>query len=99
MLTTNQPLQAATRPLAGSGAGALLCGGVLAGSIAGDVAVIRVRPRLPWAAAAASGAGSASARSGYKSAIRTQFEHKTQFIDPVAPGGLGSHPVREPEPA
>jgi len=99
MLTTNQPLQAATRPLAGYGAGALLCGGVLTGSAAGDVAAMRVRPRLPWAGSAIAGAGSASPRGGYKSAIRTQFEHKTQIIDPVAPGGLGSHPVREPEPA
>ncbi len=98
MLTTNQPLKADTRPLAGSGAGALLCGGVLAGSVADDLVATHVRPRLPWAAAAA-GAGSASVRSGYQSAFRTQFEHKTQIIDPVGLGGLGSHPVREPEPA
>ncbi len=96
MLTTNRPLKAATRPLAGYGAGALLCGGVLAGSVAGGVVAMHVRPRLPWAAA---DAGSASGRSGSQSAIRTQFEHKTQIIDPVAPGGLGPHPVREPEPA
>jgi len=99
MLTTNQPLKAATRPLAGYGAGAFLCGGVLAGSIAGDAVAMRVRPRLPWAGAATAGAGSASVRSGHKSAIRTQFEHKTQIIDPVAPGGVGPYLVREHEPA
>jgi hypothetical protein len=99
VLTTNQPLNAATRPPAGYGAGALLCGGDQAGSLASDVAVMRIRPRLSWAAAAGIGAGSASALSGNKPAIRTQFEHKTQVIDPVFPGGVGPHLVREKEPA
>jgi len=96
VLTTNQPFQAVTRPLAGSGAGAFLCGGAPAGSLTGDVVAMRVRP---WAAAGGAGAGSASVRIGYKSAIRTQFEHKTQLIDPVAPGGVGPHLVRDREPA
>ena len=95
MLINNQPLKAAMRPLAGSGAGAVLCEGVQAGPLAGGVVAMRALPRLRWIAAGS--AASALAGGGYQPTSRMYFEHTT-LIDPVAQGGLGPHPVREPEP-
>jgi hypothetical protein len=95
MLINIQPLMAATRPLAGSGAGAVLCAGAQAGSLAGKEVDTRALPRLRRAAASANSGASAGVR--YQPTSRTQFEHTT-LIDPVAPGGLGPHPVREPVP-
>jgi hypothetical protein len=111
--------EAATRPLAGNGAGAFPYEGVLAGSLAGDMVACKPQLRPRWAAFAGAGSaagmggiagaghaagagngfgtGGAAVRGGSQPASRTQFEHTT-LIDPVAPGRLGSHPVREPEP-
>jgi hypothetical protein len=105
--------EAALRPLAGNGAGAFLYEGAQAGSLAGDMVVCKPKLRPRWAVTAgagsaagtgsfagvgnASGMGSAAVRGGSQPTSRTQFEHTT-LIDPVAPGRLGSHPVREPEP-
>ena len=88
--------EAALRPFAGSGAGAFLCAGNLAGkgADAGRSAGIGQLPR-PWAIAAR--AGSAPAFGGYQPISSKQFDHMTQ-INPAAAGGLGPHPVREPEP-
>jgi hypothetical protein len=96
MLINIQRPMAATRPLAGSGAGAFLCAGAQAGSLAGKEVHTRALPRLRRAAASAT-SGSAYAGVRYQPTSRTQFEHTT-LIDPVAPGGLGPHPVREPVP-
>jgi len=98
MLITNKAVTAfkpepALRLHAGVGAGAFLSEGVLAGSPAGDTVAVRALPRLRWAAAA--GADSAVVRGGYQPTSRTQFEHTT-LIDPVAKGGVGPHPAREP---
>jgi hypothetical protein len=93
MLIKNQPLKAAMRPLADFGAGAFLCEGTPAGSHASENIAARALPRLRWAAA-----GHAAVRGGYQPTISTQFEQHTTLIDPVAPGGLGPHPVREPVP-
>jgi hypothetical protein len=95
LLINNQPLKAAIQPLAGFGAGAFLCEGAKVGSHAGDVLAARALPRLRWTAAA--GAVGASL-GGYQPTSRIQFEHTMTLIDPVAPGGVGPHPVREPVP-
>jgi hypothetical protein len=93
MVINNQPLKAATRPLAGFGAGAFLCEGSWAGSHAG---VILAAPALRWATVGS--AASAPVQGDYQPTISTQSEQHMTLIDPVAPGGLGPHPVREPEP-
>jgi hypothetical protein len=95
LLINNQPLKADMRPLAGTGAGAVLCAGAQAGSLAGNVVHTPALPRLRWAAADRK--SGVYMGVGYQPTSRTQFEHTT-LIDPVAPGGLGPHPVREPEP-
>jgi hypothetical protein len=95
MLINNQPLKAVTRPLAGSGAGAVLCEGVRAGSLGGGAVAAGALPRHRWSVAGST--SGAFAGGGYQPANGLHFEHTT-LIDPVAPGGLGSHPVREPEP-
>jgi hypothetical protein len=89
--------EAAVRPLAGSGAGAFLCEGTPAGTgaKAGLGASAGQLPRHPWASAPS--AASAAARGGYQPISSMQFDQKT-LINPVATGGLGPHPVREPEP-
>jgi hypothetical protein len=95
LLINSQPIKAAMRPLAGFGAGAFLCEGTLAGSHAGEIVAARELPRLRWTAAAS---GTSAVPGGYLPASGTQFEQHMTLIDPVAPGGLGPHPVREPEP-
>jgi hypothetical protein len=89
--------EAALRPFAGSGAGAFLCAGNPAdmGAQAGVRSGAGQLPRRPWASALS--AAKAAARGGYQPISSTQFDHMT-LIDPVATGGLGPHPVREPEP-
>jgi hypothetical protein len=88
--------EAALRPFADSGAGAFLragdlaCVGAKASGRAGQL------PRRPWATTARAGSASAP-MGGYQPISSTQFEHMT-LINPVATGGLGPHPVREPEP-
>ena len=87
-------LQAAQRPLSGLRAGAFLCAGVPVGSLAGRHVAGSGLPRLPWAGAASA---RSAVRSGYQPVSRTQFKHMA-LINPVTTGGLGPHPVREPEP-
>lgn len=88
--------EAALRPSADSGAGALLragdlaCVGAKASRRAGQL------PRHPWATAARVGSAFAPL-GGYQPISSAQFEQMT-LINPVATGGLGPHPVREPEP-
>jgi hypothetical protein len=92
MLIKNPQLQAASRPLAGFGAGAFLCEGAKAGSHGGEV-VTRAVPRNRWSVTA----GARSAVSGgYLPVNRIQIQ--TAQANPVFPGGVGPHPVREPEP-
>ncbi len=95
MLINNQPLEAATQPLAGFGPGAFLCEGAKVGSHAGDVLAARALPRPRWTAAASA---VSAPLGGYQPTSRIQFEHTMTLIDPVAPGGVGPHPVREPVP-
>jgi hypothetical protein len=105
MVINNQPLTAAMRPLAGFGAGAFPSAGSIAfgtpeGSCAGsytreDVTACAL-PRLQWAFGA--GAGSALGNGGAMAASYSQFEQHQILRDPVAPGGMGPNPVREPEP-
>jgi hypothetical protein len=86
--------EAALRPLADLGAGAVLLSGVLAGRRVVDGAL----PHIPWASLAS--ASKASACGGYQPISRTRFEQQ-QHVTPMNPataGGLGPHPVREPEP-
>ena len=97
MLIKNQPLKAAKRPLAGTGAGAFPCEGAMVGSHAGDVVAARALPRFRWTTVAAASVVSASKGDGYQPTSRNEFEHTTQ-ISLVIPGGVGPHPVREPEP-
>ena len=85
--------KAALRPLPGCDAGARLHEGALAGSLGGVTAGSGL-PRLPWTAVEARGV---AVRSGYQPISRTQFEQMTR-INPASAGGLGPHPVREPEP-
>ena len=89
--------EAALRLFAGSGAGAFLCAGTPAGmgAKAGLGASAGQLPRHPWASAPS--AASAAARGGYQPISSMQFDQKT-LINPVTTGGLGPHPVREPEP-
>jgi hypothetical protein len=88
---------AALRPFAGSGAGAFLCAGTPAGTgaKAGRGASAGQQSLRPWASA--PNAASAAAHGGYQPISSMQFDHKT-LINPVGTGGLGPHPVREPEP-
>jgi hypothetical protein len=88
--------EAALRPFAGSGAGAFLCAGDLA--YVGAKASRRAGqlPRRPWATADRAGSASGPL-GGYQPISSAQFDHMT-LINPVATGGLGPHPVREPEP-
>lgn len=85
--------KAALQLAAGCGAGAHARSGALAGALAGGPSAGRALPRLPWSAVL----GGAPARGGYQPISRTQFDQMT-LINPVSTGGLGPHPVREPEP-
>ena len=89
--------EAAMRPFVGSGAGAFLRAGSVAGTgaQAGLPAGAGQLPRRPWASAPS--AASAAAAGSYQPVHSTQFDQKT-LINPVFTGGLGPHPVREPEP-
>jgi hypothetical protein len=105
--------QAATRPLAGSGAGAFMCDGAQAGSPAGQLAVDRPLPRIRRVFGAGThfgfagtGVGSTGAGStvdgssvfGGKGSTSSKQLNQTTRIYPVTPGGLGPHPAREPDP-
>ena len=106
--------QAATRPLAGFGAGAFLCDGAWVGSPANKLATGPTLPRIPDGFAAVQlvhvrtadafgsdyqgrnvgiGGGTVSTESG-----SAQQLNQTTRICPVTPGGVGSHPAREPDP-
>jgi hypothetical protein len=95
LVTHHQPMtavadfDAAQRQIGGFGAGASLTLGAQAGPYAGDV--IAPRP-VPNFRSVADGSGS-------KPASRIHNEQTKTQIDPVTPGGVGPHPVREPGPA
>jgi len=84
--------EAALRPLADLGAGAVLLSGVQAGQRVVDGAL----PLIPWSALAS--ASKASVCGGYQPISRTRFEQHVTPMNPATAGGLGPHPVREPEP-
>jgi len=103
--------QAATRPLAGSGAGAFMCDGAQVGSPAGQLAVGRPLPRIRRVFGAGTHfgfagpvdgstvhSGNGSTVSGGKGSTSTKQLNQTIRIYPVTPGGLGPHPAREPDP-
>jgi hypothetical protein len=98
--------QAATRPLAGFGAGAFTCDGAWVGSRVSEMAAALVLPR-PKAAVGAITTGHAQAdvvgaahTSSPVGIVRKDTQKLSQMtrIYPATPGGLGSHPAREPEP-
>jgi hypothetical protein len=119
--------QAATRPLAGFGAGAFACDGARVGSAAKQLTAGPALPRIRGTFAAVrpahAGAADASGRAFRGSTIGgstiggstiggsnvgtgmagtrnggTKQLNQTTRIYPVAPGGLGPHPAREPDP-
>jgi hypothetical protein len=97
LLNKNQPVKAATRPLAVYGAGAFPCGGAGAGSQGGGVRVEHAQlPRMRRRSLSAAWTVAAHVSGGYQPTSRIPFELKTQ--DPGTPGGVGPHPAREPEP-
>jgi len=103
--------QAATRPLAGFGAGAFTREGAWVGSRVNGMAAALALPRIKPAFAASS--------TGHAQATVAGTAHMTSFIGivqlgtaqvdpnnciqmtrlyPVIPGGVGPHPAREPVP-
>ncbi len=97
MLNNNQPAKAATRPLAGIGAGAFLCAGAKVGQHVGDVVTVCAPPRHQGTTVSTGSPAVAPVRGGYQPTSRIQFDHMTQGA-PVTPGASGPHPAREPEP-
>ncbi len=97
MLINSQPLKAAMRPLAGMGAGALLCAGAKVGQHVGDVVTVHALPRHQGTSVSTGSPAVAPVREGYQPTSRIQFDHMTQGA-PVTPGASGPHPAREPEP-
>jgi len=98
--------QAATRPLAGFGAGAFTCEGAWVGSRVNEMAAALVLPRIK-AALGGIGSGNAQAAAGggarmtsHVGIVRedTQKLSQTTRIYPATQGGVGPHPAREPEP-
>jgi hypothetical protein len=98
--------QAATRPLAGFGAGAFTCEGALVGSGVNERTAALALPRIK-AAIGAIGAGQSQAAvfSGARMTTHvgivqedTKKLIQTTRIYPATPGGLGPYPAREPEP-
>lgn len=99
--------QAAMRPLAGFGAGAFTCDGAGVGSSASQLAAGLALPRVRGAFGAVqhstAGTGTLSTGALSISAVSTKDGNAKQLnqmtrIYPVAPGGLGPHPAREPDP-
>ncbi len=95
-MINNLPLKAdspkaALRLHTGLRLGAVLIPGVEAGQRVIDGAL----PLFSWAAASA---GNASVYGGYQPMSRTHFEQYMTPSNPATAGGLGPHPVREPEP-
>jgi hypothetical protein len=93
VLITHKPVSAGTQPLAGSGAGAFARGITLTGAHAGHV-VASGLPRPRRAVAGVEGATLGEC----KAAFRPQSEQYQTLIAPASQGGVGPHPVREPEP-
>ena len=98
--------EAATRPLAGFGAGAFTCDGAWVGSRVSEMTVVLPRPRIKaaigaigtgHAQAAVFGGGRMTRHVGIVQEDAQKLSQKTR-IYPVNQGGLGSHPAREPEP-
>ncbi|HTZ93206.1 MAG TPA: hypothetical protein VMB74_12485 [Streptosporangiaceae bacterium] len=102
---------AAMRPLAGSGAGAFTCDGAWDGTSADQFAAVLALPRIrpPFAVGPQVQARTADAYgSGYQgSTVRigalgsggsSKQHNQMTRIFPVAPGGVGPHPAREPDP-
>ena len=107
-------IQAATRPLAGFGAGAFVCEGAWAGFRINEMAALAAPRVKPAAGVKASVIGADQAQAGPAGA-----GYKTSVVDIVRPdsvqqdthnfiqtarlylvtqGGVGPHPEREPEP-
>jgi len=102
---------AAMRPLAGSGAGAFTCDGAWDGSFADQFAAGLSVPRIRSSFAVAPQVQARTANafgSGYQGSGvgtgalgiggSTKQHNQMTRIYPVAPGGVGPHPAREPVP-
>jgi hypothetical protein len=100
--------RAAMRPIAGLGVGAFPSEGALVGSGASKRAASSALPRIrrPFAAATSQDRAQAHGRGcgAYQpgtiggSTAGTSTINLMARINPVNPGGLGPHPVREQEP-
>jgi len=104
-------LQAATRPLAGFGAGAFTCDGARVSSRVNRMAAALALPRIkPAGGAISTGqAQAAVAGAAYMTSlvdiVRVDSIHvdahnsiQTTRLYPTIPGGVGPHPAREPVP-
>jgi hypothetical protein len=102
---------AAMRPLAGSGSGAFTCDGAWEGSSASRRTAGQALPRIRGSFAVVPHVQARTADafgSGYQgSTVRigalgiggsTKQHNQMTLIFPVAPGGVGPHPAREPDP-
>jgi hypothetical protein len=94
--------QAAMRPLAGFGAGAFACDGAWVGLSGHQLAAGSALPRIRSGFAGirpvhfgASNVGTGTVSTG---TVSTKQLNQMTRIYPVAPGGMGPHPPREPDP-
>jgi hypothetical protein len=98
--------QAATRPLAGFGAGALMHDGAWAGPRVNEMAVALALPRIKSAIAAIStghaqaGVAGAASMTSFVDIVQVDTQKCSQMtrLYPATPGGVGPHPAREREP-
>ena len=104
--------QAAMRPLAGFGAGAFACDGAWVGLSGHQLAAGSALPRIRSGFAGirpvhfgASTVGTGTVSTGIVSTrivttgtVSTKQLNQMTRIYPVAPGGMGPHPPREPDP-
>jgi hypothetical protein len=104
MLNKTLAAKAVRRPLAGFGAGAFRCDGAWAGSSPSQLTAGHPVPRIravvaPVYAGPAAGTGIAGAASA-GNVGGSQFSQLNLMtrIYPVAQGGVGPHPAREPDP-
>jgi hypothetical protein len=101
--------QAATRPLAGFGAGAFTHDGAPVGSGFNEMAAALALPRIKAAIAAIStghaqagvaGAGEMTSMTSFVGIVQVDTQKCSQMtrLYPVIPGGVGPHRAREPVP-
>jgi hypothetical protein len=99
--------QAATRPLAGFGAGAFVCAGAWPASGINELAAALALPRIkPFVAASdLAGAVAAAGMTSFVDVVQVDSVQRdahnfiqTTRLYSATPGGVGPHPAREPVP-